>query len=41
MQKMVVRVVPNAQESSVKSQHRRARSEIGLHLLVTRFGAGL
>ena len=35
----VVRVVPNAQLSLVKPQRRRARSEIGLHLLTTRFGA--
>ena len=34
----VVRVVPNAQVSLVKPQRRRARSEIGLHLLITRFG---
>ena len=37
----VVRVVSNAQLSSVKPQRRRARSEIGLHLLTTRFEAWL
>jgi hypothetical protein len=34
-----VRVVPNEQLNSVKTKRRRARSEIGLHLLTTRFGA--